>query len=332
MMPKVDAGVRSRGAEMLVNRLRKNRRTLASWVRREGVSCYRLYDADLPEYAVAIDLYQPVERQDVWAHVQEYAPPGSVDPARAAARLDDVLAVAPATLGIAPERVVLKVRRRQKGLAQYERQAARGEFFPVEEAGLRFLVNLTDYLDTGLFLDHRPTRALIRSLAQGRRFLNLFAYTAAASVHAAAGGAASTTSVDLSAVYLDWARRNLAANGFSAGSRHRLLRADCLRWLAEATVGAYDLVFLDPPTFSTSKRMGDRVLDVQRDHVTLIRGAVRLLARGGTLIFSTNFRRFRLDREALGDLAVTDLTAATIPPDFARSPRIHACWRIERRD
>ncbi len=315
------------GAEMLANRLRKNRRLLGGWARREGISCYRVYDADLPEYAVAIDLYRALD-DTLWAHVQEYAPPASVDPDRAAARLRDVLAVVPEVLDVPADQVVLKVRQRQKGLAQYERQAARGQFLEVGEAGLRFLVNLTDYLDTGLFLDHRPTRAAIRAEAQGRRFLNLFAYTATATVYAAAGGAASTTSVDMSAVYLDWARRNLALNGFTDAARHHVVRADCLRWLAEAPPARFDLIFLDPPTFSTSKRMGERTLDVQRDHVGLIRAAVRLLGPAGRLIFSTNFRRFRLDRPALADLLLEDLTAATIPRDFARNPRIHACWRI----
>jgi 23S rRNA (guanine2445-N2)-methyltransferase / 23S rRNA (guanine2069-N7)-methyltransferase len=315
----------SPGAEMLANRLRKNRRLLGKWARREGITCYRLYDADLPEYAVAIDIYED------WAHVQEYAAPASIDAGLAAARLGEVLAVVPAVLEVPSERIAVKVRRRQKGLAQYERQAARGELLEVGEGGLRFLVNLTDYLDTGLFLDHRPTRALIRSLAAGRRFLNLFAYTGTASAYAAAGGA-STMSVDMSTAYLDWAQRNLALNGFRDASRHRYVRADCLRWLAEQPPGGYDLIFLDPPTFSTSKRMGDQTLDIQRDHVGLIRQTVGLLAPGGVLLFSTNFRRFRLEAEALDDLSLEDFSAVTLPRDFARTPRIHACWRIARRE
>jgi 23S rRNA (guanine2445-N2)-methyltransferase / 23S rRNA (guanine2069-N7)-methyltransferase len=336
------------GAEMLANRLRKNRRLLGGWATREGITCYRLYDADLPEYAVAIDLYQALDAAvlgeagqagpdarrhapAVWAHVQEYAPPASVDAERAAARLRDVGALLPDVLGVPPDHVVLKVRQRQRGLAQYERQAASGEFLEVGEGGLRFLVNLRDYLDTGLFLDHRPTRAMIRAEARGRRFLNLFAYTGTASVYAAAGGAASTTSVDMSAVYLDWARRNMTLNGLTDAGRHHFARADCLRWLAEAPPARFDLIFLDPPTFSTSKRMGERTLDAQRDHVALIRAAVRLLAPAGLLFFSTNFRRFRMDRPALADLVLEDLTAATIPRDFARNPKIHACWRIARR-
>jgi 23S rRNA (guanine2069-N7)-methyltransferase / 23S rRNA (guanine2445-N2)-methyltransferase len=316
----------SPGAEMFANRLRKNLRLLGKWARREGVSCYRLYDADLPEYAVAVDLYEG------WAHVQEYAAPETVDPARAEARLREAMAVLPEALGIPTEHVVLKVRRRQKGLAQYERLATTGDFREVGEGGLRFLVNLTDYLDTGLFLDHRPTRAMIRDLAAGRCFLNLFAYTGTASVYAASGGAASTTSVDMSRVYLDWARRNLALNGFDQGPVHRFVHADCLKWLEARRPERYDLIFLDPPTFSTSKRMGERTFDVQRDHVPLIRAVASLLGREGILLFSNNSRRFTLDRDALFDFLIEDVTAKTLPHDFARNPRIHTCWRITRRD
>ena len=239
---------------MFANRLRKNLRHLGKWARREGVTCYRVYDGDLPEYALAVDLYEG------WAHVQEYAAPATVDPAVAQARLRAGMSVIPDAVGIPADRVVLKVRRRQKGLAQYERQAATGQFRTVHEGGLRFLVNLTDYLDTGLFLDHRPTRALIRGLAPGGRFLNLFAYTGTASVYAAAGGAASTTTVDMSAVYLDWARRNMGLNGFAEGRVHRFVRADCLAWLATPHPERYHVIFLDPPTFSNSKRMGEKHL------------------------------------------------------------------------
>ena len=313
------------GAEMLANRLRKNLRHLGKWARREGVTCYRVYDADLPEYALAVDLYE------AWVHVQEYAAPPTVDPMRAQARLADAMAAIPDALGKQADRVVLKVRRRQKGLAQYERQATTGQSHEVHEAGLRFLVNLTDYLDTGLFLDHRPTRALIRSVVSGGRFLNLFAYTGAASVHAAAGGAVSTTTVDLSSVYLDWARRNMALNGFAEGSAHRFIRADCLAWLAVPHPERYHVIFVDPPTFSNSKRMGEATFDVQRDHVGLLRSVVPLLARGGLILFSNNFRHFKMHRSALPELAIEDITRSTIPPDFQRNPKIHNCWKIARR-
>ncbi|HSB79624.1 MAG TPA: bifunctional 23S rRNA (guanine(2069)-N(7))-methyltransferase RlmK/23S rRNA (guanine(2445)-N(2))-methyltransferase RlmL [Candidatus Methylomirabilis sp.] len=313
------------GAEMFANRLRKNLRLLGKWARREGITCYRLYDADMPEYALAVDLYEG------WAHVQEYAAPATVAPARAEARLREAMAVLPEVLGIPAGNVVLKVRRRQKGLAQYERQATTGDFREVSEGSLRFLVNLTDYLDTGLFLDHRPTRAMIRELARGLHFLNLFAYTGTASVYAASGGALSTTSVDMSRVYLDWARRNMARNGFVEGAVHRFVHADCLTWLTVHRRERYDLIFLDPPTFSTSKRMGERTFDVQRDHVPLIRATADLLASKGVLLFSSNFQRFKLDRPGLSDLHLEDLSPATIPHDFARTPRIHTCWRITRR-
>jgi len=313
------------GAEMFANRLRKNLKQLGKWAEREKICCYRLYDADMPEYALAIDLYQGAAR---WAHVQEYAAPKSIDPDKASERLQEALSAIPGVLGIPVEQIFLKVRQRQKGSAQYERLAERGEFHEVQEDGLKLLVNFTDYLDTGLFLDHRLTRRMLRELAKDKRFLNLFGYTGAATVHAAAGARATTT-VDMSRTYLDWARRNLALNGFE-GQQHELIQADVLVWLEEETERRYELIFLDPPTFSTSKRMQD-TLDIQRDHVALIRAAGRLLSPGGTLIFSTNFRRFRLDQEELAEFVVEDLTRATIPKDFERNLRIHQCFKLTRR-
>jgi 23S rRNA (guanine2445-N2)-methyltransferase / 23S rRNA (guanine2069-N7)-methyltransferase len=242
--------------------------------------------------------------------------------------LQEALSAIPGVLGIPVEQIFLKVRQRQKGSAQYERLAERGEFHEVQEDGLKLLVNFTDYLDTGLFLDHRLTRRMLRELAKDKRFLNLFGYTGAATVHAAVGARATTT-VDMSRTYLDWARRNLALNGFE-GQQHELIQADVLVWLEEETERRYGLIFLDPPTFSTSKRMQD-TLDIQRDHLVLIRSAGRLLSPGGTLIFSTNFRRFRLDREGLAEFAVEDISHATLPRDFERNPRIHQCFRLTRR-
>ncbi|MEK7711701.1 MAG: bifunctional 23S rRNA (guanine(2069)-N(7))-methyltransferase RlmK/23S rRNA (guanine(2445)-N(2))-methyltransferase RlmL, partial [Pseudomonadota bacterium] len=313
------------GAEMFANRLRKNLKQLGKWAEREQLCCYRLYDADMPEYALAIDLYQGAAR---WAHVQGYAAPKSIDPDKASERLKEALSAIPGVLGIPAEQIFLKVRQRQKGSAQYERLAERSEFHEVQEDGLKLLVNFTDYLDTGLFLDHRLTRRMLRELAKDKRFLNLFGYTGAATVHAAVGARATTT-VDMSRTYLDWARRNLALNGFE-GQQHELIQADVLVWLEEETERRYDLIFLDPPTFSTSKRMQD-TLDIQRDHVPLIQAAGRLLSSGGTLIFSTNFRRFRLDREGLAEFAVEDLSRATLSKDFERNPRIHQCFKLTRR-
>jgi 23S rRNA (guanine2445-N2)-methyltransferase / 23S rRNA (guanine2069-N7)-methyltransferase len=313
------------GKAMFANRLSKNLRHLRRWAAREGIHCYRLYDADLPEYAAAVDLYED------WAHVQEYAPPGTVDPVRARRRLKEMMAAVPEVLGIPAEHVVLKVRRPQRGADQYQKLQHKGGYLEAREGGLRFLVNLTDYLDTGLFLDHRLTRGLIRDLAPGRRFLNLFAYTGSATVYAAAGGASSTTTVDLSARYLDWARSNLELNGL-LGPGHSFIRADCLEWLsattrAPETVPAYDLIFLDAPAFSNSKSMSD-TLDIQRDHAGLIGAAARFLSPQGILIFSTNLRHFKLDPGLASEFMVADMTKQTIPPDFSRNPRIHTCFRI----
>lgn len=330
---------RSPGAEIFGNRLRKNVRHIGTWARREGVTCYRVYDADLPDYAVAIDLYRgsgPDEGRTI-VHVAEYAPPPEIDPARAEARLAEAVEVAAEVLGVASGDVAVKVRRRQRGTSQYERQAERGEFMEVAEGGLRFVVDPYDYLDTGLFLDHRPVRALVRELAEGRTVCNLFAYTGTASVYAVAGGASRVNTVDLSATYLEWAKRNMALNGFD-GPAHRYFRTDALRWLAEerervadGRARPYGLVFCDPPTFSSSNAMGERTFDVQRDHVGLITDAGALLAPDGVLVFSTNLRTFRLDAGALAEFRIEDVTARTIPKDFARTPRIHHCFLVRRR-
>ncbi len=318
-VPAVDAAP-------LANRIARNERRLAPWRRREDVDCYRVYDADLPEFAFAVDVYTADGRRH--GHVQEYAPPPQVDSAQAQARREAALAALPAALDVAPDGLVVKTRERQRGARQYLRQARREEYLEVREHGARLLVNLRDHLDTGLFLDHRPARRWIRDHAAGARFLNLFAYTGAATVHAAAGGARESVSVDLSAAYLDWAARNLALNGFGP-PRHRLVRADCMDWLAGAGRGAgrFDLVFVDPPTFSNSKRMRGS-FDVQRDHAALLGAAMGLLAPGGTLLFSSNRRGFRLDTGALDGVVVEDWTVPSIPPDFSRPARPHRCWKL----
>ena len=315
----------SEGAVMFANRLRKNLKHLGRWARRNSIGCYRLYDADMPEYAVAIDLYQA---DRLWVHVQEYAAPATVDEARARQRLDEALSQVPGVLEVSPEQVVFKRRQRQRGSAQYERLAAAGNFIEVVEDGLRFRVNLRDYLDTGLFLDHRLTRGLVRTHARGRAVLNLFAYTGTASVHAAAGGAERVLSVDMSATYCAWARHNLGINGFGL-PRFEVVQADCLRWLETPRPERYGLIFLDPPTFSNSARM-QGTLDIQRDHVALIRACERLLAPEGVLIFSTNHRRFRLDVAALSGLQAVDRSQDTLPEDFRRNARIHQCFEITR--
>jgi len=236
----------------------------------------------------------------------------------------------PVVLGIPREQVFLKIRRKQRSVEQYEKLGDSGQFHTISEGGCKLLVNFQDYLDTGIFLDHRPIRLMIQQQAEGKRFLNLFAYTGTATVHAAVGGAKSTTTVDMSNTYLNWAKNNLGLN--TSVGEHEFIQADCLEWLAAEAKHAkprqYDMIFLDPPTFSNSKRMDD-VFDIQNDHVRLITSAMRLLAADGVLYFSTNFRRFKLDIEALSPLHIDDITAASIPEDFARNPKIHYCWRIK---
>lgn len=325
---------RGPGAAMLANRLSKNLKGLRKWREREGITCFRLYDADLPEYALAIDLYG-IEVHGIEAHdnseravvVQEYAAPATIDPRDARRRLREALSVIPEVLEVPEGRLYLKVRERQRGERQYERLADSGCFTEVTEGGHRFLVNFEDYLDTGLFLDHRDTRRLIGNQAAGRRVLNLFAYTGTATVYAARGGAIATTSVDLSRTYLTWARRNLELNGIR-GPAHELIHADCLDWLRQAQgLRVFDLIFLDPPSFSNSRRM-EATLDIQRDHADLIRAAMNLLDPQGLLIFSNNLRRFRIDLGELADYEVIDISSDTLPHDFARNPRIHNCWCI----
>lgn len=309
-------------AEAFANRLRKNLKAAQKQAQAEGVHCYRVYDADMPEFNLAVDVYEGQ------LHVQEYAPPKTVDPEKAEARFRLALVAIRHVFGLRRENVFIKVRSRQKGKQQYEKQASLGRFIEVRDGAAWVLVNLTDYLDTGLFLDHRPLRQRLGREAAGKHFLNLFAYTGVASVHAALGGAASTTTVDLSPTYLNWARRNFALNGLAEG-RHHFEQADCLRWLRE-TRHAFDLIFIDPPTFSNSKRTPD-VFDVQRDHVELVWLAMRALRPGGALYFSNNFRKFRLDVDALAEFAIEDISPATIGFDFARNPAIHRCWKITHR-
>jgi len=312
----------SSDGQMFANRLRKNMKNMGRWAKKEGITCYRLYDADIPEYNLAVDIYGEM------IHVQEYRAPDSVDPERAKDRLQEAVSTVGEVMQTTPEQVFLKIRQRQRGASQYQKMGEGGKFHEVREGDHKFLVNLEDYLDTGLFLDHRLTRQMIRKMARGKSFLNLFAYTGTASVYAAAGGASSTTTVDMSSTYLNWARRNMALNSFK-GRDHRFARADCLSWIA-AEKRRYDLIFLDPPTFSSSKSM-ESTFDVQRDHVNLIRTTADRLAKDGTLIFSNNRRKFDMDTAVLKHLRIEDITDQTIPRDFARNPRIHNCWLIKKK-
>lgn len=312
-------------AEMLRNRLKKNLKTIGQWARKQNIGCYRLYDADMPEYALAVDIYEGR------VHVQEYAAPKTVDDKAARERLAEALAVIPEVLDIDPSQMVCKQRQRQAGTRQYEKQAASGEYFNVHEHGCVLKVNLRDYLDTGLFLDHRPVRHWIQQHAKGKRFLNLFCYTGAATVHAAVGGASRSLSLDMSKTYVQWAQDNLALNGADP-SRHVVEQADCLAWLADRKTAkqTFDLIFMDPPTFSNSARM-QGVLDIQRDHATLVRQAMARLSSDGLLIFSNNFRKFKLDEALQEEFEVEEVTASTLDKDFQRNARIHRCWHIRHR-
>lgn len=317
----------SAGAEMLANRLRKNIKNIGRWAKRSQITCYRVYDADLPEYALAIDLYQGDQR---WLHVQEYQAPKTIDPEKARQRLRDALAVLPVIFELPQERIALKLRHQQRGTQQYEKLDTQGGFFEVRENNARYRVNLNDYLDTGLFLDHRIVRGLMGERAQGKRFLNLFCYTGSATVTAALGGATATTSVDMSKTYLDWCGKNLALNGLDTQD-HEMILANCVSWIKTAKWlrQEFDLIFLDPPTFSNSKSMDD-VFDIQRDHVELINGVLDLLAPQGMLIFSTNFRKFKMDQPALNAKNINDISRKTLSKDFTRNSRIHYCWEISR--
>lgn len=310
-------------AQHFANRLRKNLKAAQKQAETEGVYCYRVYDADMPEFNLAVDVYEGQ------LHVQEYAPPKTVDAEKAEARFKLALIAIRHVFGLRRENVFIKVRSRQKGKEQYEKQGSQGRFQEVREGDAWLQVNLTDYLDTGLFLDHRPLRLRMAKEAAGKHFLNLFAYTGVASVQAAMGGAASTTTVDLSPTYLEWAQRNFALNGLVTEDLHHFDQADCLRWLRECRY-EFDLIFIDPPTFSNSKRTPD-VFDVQSDHVELIWLAMRALRKGGTLYFSNNFRKFKLDIEALAEFNIEDISAETIGFDFERNPNIHRCWKIQHR-
>jgi 23S rRNA (guanine2445-N2)-methyltransferase / 23S rRNA (guanine2069-N7)-methyltransferase len=317
----------SAGAQMFANRLEKNLKRLGKAAQRAAVSCYRIYDADMPEYAFAIDRYLEAGSELLHLQVHEYAAPSEIEIEHVQRRRREALSILPRLFALPAERIHLRLRMRQSGAAQYQpAPGTRTEGFNVEEGGLRFLVNLDDYLDTGLFLDHRLTRSRLRERARNGRFLNLFCYTASATVYAVAGGARTSLSLDLSNRYLDWAAHNFALNAVDT-SQHRLERVDCLEWLSADDPARYDLIFLDPPTFSNSKRM-EGVLDLQRDHLKLVAQCMRRLAPGGLLVFACNAQRFRLDDQVARRWSVADVSAPTLPFDFARNPRIHRCFEI----
>ncbi|MGF1775992.1 bifunctional 23S rRNA (guanine(2069)-N(7))-methyltransferase RlmK/23S rRNA (guanine(2445)-N(2))-methyltransferase RlmL [Vibrio nomapromontoriensis] len=303
------------------NRLKKNLAKIAKWAKREELDCYRIYDADLPEYNVAIDVYQD------HLVIQEYAAPKDIPEEKTKRRLTDIIRASINVTGIETNNVVIKVREKKKGSSQYNKLAAKSDRMEVNEYGVKLIVNLHDYLDTGLFLDHKITRRKLGQMAAGKDFLNLFAYTGSASVHAAVGGAKSTTTVDMSNTYLEWAKENMQLNK-QVGSQHQFIQADCLQWLENAN-SDYDLIFIDPPTFSNSKRMAQS-FDVQRDHVMLMENLKRLLRTDGTIVFSNNKRLFKMDHDALAEIGLEakNISDKTLPLDFSRNKHIHNCWLI----
>lgn len=314
---------------ILINRLRKNLRIVGKWARQQQIQCYRLYDNDLPEYAFAIDVYQD-EMEGLKVSMAEYQAPSHIPAEKVQQRQAQALAAVAEVLQIPREHIYLRTRQRQRGTSQYEAQESSREFFIVTEGKARLWVNLRDYLDTGLFLDHRPIRRFIFENSRDKRFLNLFCYTSSATVQAALGGARSTLSVDMSNTYLDWSRKNFGLNAMG-GSQHKLKRADCIEYL-KTNSAMFDLIFLDPPTFSNSKRT-DNVLDIQRDHVDLVQHAMAKLEQSGLLIFSTNMRNFTLDAQLSEQFDITDFTRQSFDKDFERgqNKKIHQTWLIRHR-
>lgn len=309
-------------AEDFANRLLKNMKRLDKWAKREDIQCYRLYDADLPEYNVAIDRYNE------YLIIQEYRAPKEIDAQKVRRRFLDIVSTTRYLLDLTDDQLIIKVRERQKGRQQYEKLDSKKQRLVVQEGPAKIIVNLQDYLDTGLFLDHRPTRLRIGKMAKGKDFLNLFCYTATASIHAALGGAKSTTSVDMSNTYLSWGQENFTENGIQG--KHEFIQQDCIKWLQHAHE-MYDLIFIDPPTFSNSKRMSD-VFDVQDDHLALLTSASERVNPNGEIIFSNNKRGFKLDIEAIKALGfyVKDISKASIPEDFKGNEKIHQCWLLTK--
>ncbi len=303
------------------NRLLKLEKHIGKWARRQGITCYRIYDKDIPEYPLSVDRYQ--DYLYISLYEKNYNEEIITDE-----WVEQILEATSLALQTAPEKIVLRARKQQKGLEQYEKVDSVGNRMVVVEDGLQFIVNLTDYLDTGLFLDHRNTRKMVRGMSENARFLNLFAYTGSFTVYAAAGGATNTTTVDLSNTYLEWAKENMTLNGFirSESKAHHFVRTDVVTYLQRLKSGSFDLIVMDPPTFSNSKRMSG-VLDIQRDHVVLINSALRVLSPEGTLIFSTNYRGFKLNEAEIKSENIKNISAQSVPDDF-RNKKIHQCYVI----
>ncbi len=306
------------------NRLGKNIKHLMKWAKRNGIEAWRIYDRDIPQFPFAVDVYGSQ------IHLQEYDTGWLMQPEEYEAWLAEIIEAIVFVTGFSSDDIHLKRRERQKGVQQYEKTGRAGEDFVIEENGRRFWVNLDKYLDTGLFLDHRNTRKKVGDTAAGKRFLNLFSYTGSFTVYAATGGAVSSETVDLSNTYLDWARRNFELNGIDL-AKHQIIRADVFQYLQTAFEAGkqFDLIVMDPPSFSNSKKMSD-TLDIQRDHARLIQGAMKLLAPNGLMYFSNNLRSFALDESIAEQYLVKDISKQSVPDDF-HNKKIHQCWEIRHR-
>lgn len=295
---------------MFRNRLTKVFRHLGKQARRSGISCYRVYDHDMPEFPFCIEFYGDK------LYVAEYKRQHGMTDEQHDNWIEKSVEVMTGVLGVLKENIFLKLRQRKPGrLGQYQKKEEKKHEFIVEEDQLKFIVNLSDYLDSGLFLDHRITRQMVREKSKGKKVLNLFAYTGSFSVYAAAGGARELVTVDLSNTYLNWAQRNMQLNDFTDQSKYKFIQADVKQYLKEITPGYFDIIIMDPPTFSNSKRMND-FLDIQRDHVELINGCLSGLQPGGVLYFSSNFRKFILDKQEIMAAEIKDITKITTPFDF----------------
>jgi 23S rRNA (guanine2445-N2)-methyltransferase / 23S rRNA (guanine2069-N7)-methyltransferase len=306
------------------NRLQKNKKNLKNWIKKEQIECYRIYDADIPEYNVAVDVYGE------HLVIQEYAAPKTIEEEKVAKRLQEVIYFAPKVLNIPTEKVVLKTRAKQKGTNQYQKVAESKQSIVMSEYGAKLKINLWDYLDTGLFLDHRKTRQMVAKKSKGKSLLNLFAYTGSVSLQAALHGALTITTVDMSNTYLSWAQDNFKLNNLS-GHKYQFIQADCLQWLKD-NKQAFDVIFIDPPTFSNSKRMEDS-FDVQRDHINVISDALKSLSKGGEIIFTNNKRNFKMDADAIEKLGLIakNISDITRDKDFERNKHIHNSWLISRK-
>ena len=303
------------------NRIKKNQKQLKSYLAQQAISCYRIYDWDMPEYPLCVDVYE----QQI--HIAEYRTRHPLDEEEYQDWLKNCMTDIKDIFALDDSQLFLKVRERQKGESQYQKVNTVKQFTEVKENGIRFLVNLHDYLDTGLFLDHRPTRKMVMDNCKGKLVLNLFAYTGSFSVYAAMGGALSTTTVDLSNTYLNWAKENFKLNNLPI-ARHQFIKTDVKEWIKQTPPKLYDIIVLDPPTHSRSS-MSKTTFEIQLDHVELLTNTLKHLKPEGTLYFSTNFSEFKLDTKAFSSFSIEDISLQTIPNDF-RNKKIHYCWKIRK--